>query len=56
MATVRYGDVVQADETLTLEEKIKRRRASSGELQPQDPKGSPEQTETQNNEPKKRSV
>lgn len=58
MATVRYGDVVQAEETLSLEEKLKRRRASSGGLQPQqDSSESTEQTETQNsNEPKKRSV
>lgn len=56
MATVKYGDVVTANETLSLEEKLKRRRAS-GELQPQDPSpGSTEQTETQNNEPKKRSA
>lgn len=58
MATVRYGDVVQAnDEVVSLEEKLKRRRASAEGSQPQDPNGSTEQTETQNsNEPKKRSV
>jgi len=57
MATVRYGDVVPANETAeSLEDKLKRRRASTGELQPQAPSGATEQTETQNNEPKKRSA
>jgi hypothetical protein len=57
MATVKYGDVVTANETLSLEDKLKRRRASSGEIQPQeDPSGSAEQTEPKNNEPKKRSA
>lgn len=55
MATVRYGDVVPASDVVeSLEEKIKRRRASNGDLQPQTPSGA-EQTETQTNEPKKRS-
>jgi len=56
MATVRYGDVVQAsEEALTIEEKLKRRRASQGSSTPQDSSESSfEQTESKpNNEPKR---
>ncbi len=57
MATVRYGDVVQANDTVDLEERLKRRRASTGDLHPHDSLESVEQTEPQNNnEPNKRSA
>lgn len=57
MTTVRYGDVVQADEVISLEEKMKRLRIASEELPTQSSGEAEDQTNTpNNNQTKKRSV
>lgn len=49
MATVRYGDVVQANESnVSLEDKLKKRRASLDELEPQNSAGADPEIETSN--------
>jgi hypothetical protein len=49
MATVRYGDVVHTDEILegdTLEDRLRKRRASKGKLQTPEELSEEQQTDT----------